>query len=119
MARPQGLQALLAELRRQYRELSGKYREQAGRLRDRKVEQSAVYRLGWSGMRLSASGMALVRADQVLLANARWHELDRVLGRGGLRRAGTAGPREYAGLRDLAVAEAARLTTSPLTRTVE
>src|SRR5207237_8864330 len=74
-------------------------------------------RLGWVGLRTTASGMALVRDGAISFGNARWHELDRPGdGLGWERLKTSAAARTQRGLSELALKQAKRLLARSASR---
>ena len=71
--------------------------------------ESPFHRLSWFALERSASGLALVRAGDVLLANSRWHALARTPRKAsGWTLCGDGEPRAYADLPQLAQQEIVR-----------
>src|SRR2546423_13322057 len=95
---------VLVDLRAKYLDLSRKYAALVRRLEVRTSElvqnraggATAVYRLGFWALNVTASGLALVKDGAITTRNARWHELD-VAG-GGRKRGGKGPPTNRIGL---------------------
>src|SRR5256885_11558336 len=71
-------------LRRRYMDLSRKYAGVVQRLQRNVAHDLAVFRLGLWGLNVTASGLALVRGNQITTRNARWLELDEARTGGGV-----------------------------------
>ena len=95
-------------LRRRYMDLSRKYAGVVQRLQRNVAHDLAVFRLGLWGLNVTASGLALVRGNQITTRNARWLELDEAR-TGGWISEDQEGMAPHADLSRLACAEAARL----------
>jgi len=106
---------VLVDLRAKYLDLSRKYAALVRRLEVRTSELvqqrsgggSAVYRLGFWALNVTASGLALVKDGAITTRNARWHELD--IARGGWMREGKVPSTTWMRLSQAAVAEARQL----------
>src|SRR5207245_7591127 len=106
---------VLVDLRAKYLDLSRKYAALVRRLEVRTSELvqqrsgggSAVYRLGFWALNVTASGLALVKDGAITTRNARWHELD--VARGGWMREGKVPSTTWMRLSQAAVAEARQL----------
>src|SRR5438445_732022 len=106
---------VLVDLRAKYLDLSRKYAALVRRLEVRTSELvqqrsgggSAVYRLGFWALNVTASGLALVKDGAITTRNARWHELD--VTRGGWMREDKVPSTSWIDLSQAAVAEARQL----------
>src|SRR5438445_7427051 len=106
---------LVLDLRAKYLDLSRKYAALVHRLEARTSELvqqrsgggSAVQRLGFGALNVTASGLALVKDGAITTRNARWHELD--VARGGWMREGKVPAATWMDLSQAAVAEARQL----------
>ncbi len=98
----------LEELRRKYADLARKYAFLVDRFDRRAGNDLAIYRPGSFGLRVSAAALALVGADGIRLANARFTQIARKF-RGPLNPIEPQGGPSYANLRALVLEHSARI----------
>ena len=95
-------------LRVKYAELAAKYQQLVERLDQRAAQDLAIYRLGTWGLQATSAALAVIGADHITLANARFTALARRLVGPLICIEPPEGP-SYADLRALAMAEAVPL----------
>ena len=98
------------QLRTKYAELTRKYAGVVANL-ERRMNDRVVSRFGWLGLQATGTAFALIRGQQVVLANRRWGQL--VVGDGPWRRRSTNNrAKTYPDLNALAMAEAKTAATA-------